>query len=60
MSHAQCVRLDRPVSISYIRVCNLTKECPRVEHFTIYDKDWVGVLSSALQEEHPYACSEMS
>ena len=40
------------MSISYIPVCNLTKECPRVEHFTLYDKEWVGGLSSALQEEH--------
>ena len=48
------------MSISYIPVCSLTKECPRVEHFTLYDKQWVGGLSSALQEEHPYAYRSLS
>ena len=48
------------MSISYIPVCNLTKECPRVEHFTLYDKEGVGALSSALQEEHLYACRRLS
>ena len=33
---------------------------PTVEHFTLYDKECVGGLSSALQEEHPYACRRLS
>ena len=33
---------------------------PTVEHFTLYDKECVGGLSSALQEEHLYACRRLS
>ena len=43
-------------SITYIPVCSLTKGCPWAEHFTLYDQEWEGALSSALQKEHP--CSE--